>query len=189
MNAGVGPRTRRLMLRNWKDSDAAPFAKMNSDRLVMKYYPAVMSEAESNAMVGKLRDLIEARGWGFWAVEKNTTKSFVGFVGLHEPEHELPVTPCVEIGWRLGKEFWGKGYATEAALGCLEYAFEELDLEEVYSFASVRNTRSWAVMKRIGMSNTGQNFHHPALPEGDELGEHVLYRITQEQWRDRAVRT
>lgn len=187
MGKVVELRTKRLKLRQWKDDDFSVFARMNSNPAVMEYYPSVMSETESNEMANKIRTLIENRGWGFWAVEESSTHSFIGFVGLHEPTYDLAVTPCVEIGWRLGKDYWGKGYATEAANECLKYAFEELKLNEVYSFASTQNKKSWSVMERICMVNTGQNFEHPIIPEGHQLREHVLYKITKKQWRDKAV--
>ncbi len=104
----------------------------------------------------------------------------MGFVGLHEPAYELPITPCVEIGWRLAKEYWGKGYATEAGKASLEIAFKILNLQEVYSFASVSNRQSWAVMERLKMKNTNKNFEHPIIPQNNPLREHVLYKITKQ---------
>lgn len=176
--------TERLRLRQWKDSDYPVFAEINSDEEVMKYYPNVMTESESNEMANKICSLIASRGWGFWAVEEKISGKFIGFVGLHEPTYDLPVTPCVEIGWRLGRNYWGKGYATEAAKEVLNFAFEGLGLNVVYSFASIQNVKSWSVMRRLNMENTGDNFGHPIIPEGHELREHVLYRITKAQWED-----
>ena len=88
---------------------------------------------------------------------------FIGFVGLHVPKDHLPCSPCFEIGWRLAKPYWGKGYASEAATAALDYAFTELQLDEVLSFTAVANLPSEAVMKRIGMTNTGNNFMHPDI--------------------------
>ena len=153
----------------------------------MKYYPSVLSTEESDAMAQKLQSLIAEQSWGFWAVELIAEKSFIGFVGLHRPAYDLPVTPCVEIGWRLAKEYWGSGYATEAAKASLRFAFDELGLPEVYSFASVSNQRSRAVMERLNMVNTGNNFQHPMIPEKHPLREHVLYKIDKQQWIERRV--
>jgi len=175
--------TDRLKLRQWKESDSPFFAEMNSDPVVMEYYPSVMSKAESDEMANKIQSLISSRGWGLWAVKEKHHKKFIGFVGLHEPIHELPFSPCVEIGWRLAKESWGKGYATEAAKAALNIAFGQLDLSKVYSFASVVNSRSRAVMDRLNMVNTHQNFEHPKVPVGSLLREHVLYEITKAQWK------
>jgi len=182
MSKTVELRTERLLLRQWRKDDLPIFARINADPVVMEYYPGVLNEAESNAMAHKLETLISERSWGFWALELIHEKKFIGFVGLHKPAYELRVTPCVEIGWRLAKEYWGNGYATEAAEESLKFAFEVLGLNEVYSFTSVANEKSWSVMRRIGMQNTGANFEHPIIPENHPLREHVLYKITNQQW-------
>lgn len=174
--------TERLQLRQWRKADWPIFAEINADPEVMKYYPKVLTANESNEMAQKLASLLTERGWGFWAVEIRNEKKFIGFVGLHEPRYELPVSPCVEIGWRLAKQFWGYGYATEAANACLKLAFETLSLTEIYSFTSVSNVKSQAVMERLQMINTGKNFEHPMIPENNLLREHVLYKIDKLRW-------
>lgn len=174
--------TQRLRLRRWKKEDRIDFARINADPIVMQYYPNVLSTVESNAMADRIESLFTAKGWGFWAVEHINDQRFIGFVGLHEPNYKLPVTPCVEIGWRLAKEYWGYGYATEAASACLAVAFETLDLPQVYSFASVTNKKSQAVMQRLGMVNTQINFEHPMIPDNHPLREHVLYKIDKQEW-------
>ena len=174
--------TSRLKLRQWRKQDFPVFAAINADTTVMKYYPNTLSEKESNELANRIQSLISERGWGFWAVEEKNGEEFIGFVGLHIPTAELPCTPCVEIGWRLAKSLWGNGYATEAAKAALNVAFEQLSLSEVYSFTSVGNARSRSVMERIGMVNTGDNFEHPDIPPGHQLREHVLYKLTKEQW-------
>ena len=179
--------TDRLILRQWKESDFLPFSRINADPVVMEYYPSTLSKNESNAMANKLKALISDWSWGFWAVEVKEENKFIGFVGLHKPNYDLSVTPCVEVGWRLGKEFWGKGYATEAAKESLRFAFEELSLSEIYSFTSMSNEKSRAVMERLNMINTGENFEHPIIPEGHHLREHVLYKITKEHWKNKIV--
>ncbi len=171
-------KTDRLLLRQWKEEDFDAFAAMNADPEVMEFYPNIQSSEESFGMAKKFQNLISQKGWGFWAVEKLCDNSFIGFVGLHEPTYDLPVTPCTEIGWRLSKSSWGKGYAIEAAKAVLKFAFNELKLEQVYSFTSVGNLRSRSVMEKIGMKNTNANFNHPIIPEGHRLSEHVLYKIS-----------
>ncbi len=179
--------TERLKLRQWNDSDFPIFSRINADASVMEYYPSILSEAESNGMATKLRDLISERSWGFWAVETKKGKEFIGFVGLHKPTYDLPVKSCVEIGWRLSRKHWGKGYATEAANECLRFAFEELMLSDIYSFTSVTNKKSWSVMERLGMKDMEENFEHPIIPEGHPLREHVLYKISADQFSTNAV--
>lgn len=174
--------TKRMLMRQWQDEDLPDFAMLNADPDVMEYYPSTLSTEESNALAQKFAALIEQKGWGFWALENRNDASFMGFVGLHEPSYTLPVTPCVEIGWRLAKGFWGKGYATEAAQAALDFAFRQLNLGEVYSFTSVVNKRSQAVMQRLHMVNTDNNFEHPMLSQCDFLKEHVLYKIDQQRW-------
>jgi len=176
-------RTERLLPREWQDSDYPTFARINADTDVMRYFPAPLSEAESNANADVISTLIRGRGWGFWAVEIPEIASFIGFVGLHIPTTKLPFSPCVEIGWRLDKRFWGNGYATEAASFALKYGFTELDLNEIVSFTSKQNKPSQAVMKKLGMILDDEPFEHPSVPVPNPLREHVLYRISQKDWR------
>lgn len=182
-------KTERLKLRQWRDDDLPAFAALNADPEVMRYFPALLDTEQSDHMAQLCRDLIATRGWGLWAVEERASKRFIGFVGLHIPAHELPFSPCVEIGWRLAREFWGRGYATEAARCALSYAFEKLALDEVVAFTSVANLASRAVMERLGFTNTHSNFAHPALALDDPLSEHVLYTLSESTWRERQGET
>jgi len=171
-------KTERLLLRQWQPSDLPLFATMNADTLVMEYYPKTLSRNESNALAQRFTTLISKKSWGMWAVEILEQQEFIGFVGLHQPQYPLPITDCTEIGWRLAQPHWGNGYATEAAKTVLQFAFETLELNEVYSFTSAINQRSQAVMQRLKMHNTHIHFNHPMLPKGHILSEHVLYKIT-----------
>ena len=180
-------KTERLRLRQWRQEDFPAFAMLNADPEVMEFYPERLNKEESNEMAKRFEALIVYRGWGFWVVEKLDEKAFMGFVGLHEPTYDLPVTPCVEIGWRLAKEYWGYGYASEAANASLEVAFEKLNLPEVYSFTSVLNKKSRTVMERLGMVDMKQNFEHPMIPEDSPLREHVLYKIDKKNWETTLV--
>ena len=173
--------TRRLRLRSWRDSDRSPFAAMNADPAVCEFLPGTLTREQSDALVDRFRALEAEHGFTGWAVEETATGTFVGYVGLVVPRFEPPFAhasePCVEIGWRLARASWGQGYATEAARACLEHAFGPLALPEVVSFTVPANARSRAVMERIGMTHdAGSDFDHPALPAGDRLSHHVLYR-------------
>ena len=170
-------RTRRLLMRQWRASDFAPFADLNGDGETMRYFPSVLSRAPSDAMAQRCLALIEERGWGFWATEEATSGRFVGFIGLHIPAGVFPFSPCVEVGWRLARAYWGKGLATEGAKAALDFAFEELGLEDVVSFTSVRNAKSEAVMQRLGMHRDPWTFAHPSIASGHWLSEHCLYRL------------
>jgi RimJ/RimL family protein N-acetyltransferase len=170
--------TPRLILRQWQDSDADPFAAMNADPQVMEFFPATMTREKSDEMLMRCQNLINERGWGIWAVELRETGEFIGFVGLHTPGYDLPFVPCVEIAWRLKVDAWGKGYCTEAARAALDAAFTHLGLSEIVAFTALPNVRSQAVMKKLGMiCDPGENFMHPALEEGHWLREHCLYRL------------
>lgn len=177
-------KTKRLLLRPWKESDLEPFAALNKDPRVMEYFPSLLTQKESDERVHSWQEKIEARGWGLWAVSVIDIADFIGFIGLEQVNFEAPFTPAVEIGWRLAYPFWGKGYATEGALACLKYGFKILKLEEIVSFTAVQNRRSRAVMERIGLHHDPHDdFDHPKLAEGHRLRRHVLYRIHVNQWR------
>jgi RimJ/RimL family protein N-acetyltransferase len=142
----------------------------------MEFFPSLLTREESDTMADRCEALISERGWGFWAVEIRDGGSFIGFVGLHIPTAQLPFSPCTEVGWRLAFNYWGHGYATEAARAALRVGFESLGLEEVVSFTAVANRRSRAVMERLGMRESGV-FEHPNVPVGNPLREHCLYRV------------
>lgn len=181
--------TERLYLRQWQASDFAIFAEMNADPEVMKYFPKLLSATMSDIIANKCQQLIKDNGWGFWAVslKDGSEKShvFIGFVGLNQTHADLHFAPCVEIAWRLRKGFWGQGYATEAARASLDFAFSELALDKIVAFTAVINQRSQLIMERIGMTDTQDNFYHPALDANHPLAEHVLYKITRQQWSSR----
>jgi len=170
--------TERLLLRQWKEEDLAPFAKMNANPEVMKYFPNTLTTEESNQFADRLRDIIKNRGWGLWALELKDTGEFIGYTGLHDIDEQLPFAPGIEIGWRLSKEFWGNGYATEAAKEVLRFSLISLQLENIYSFTSMINSRSIALMERIGMKNTNRNFYHLNILINRKPSEHVLYKIS-----------
>lgn len=177
--------TERLFLRRWHPSDRARFAAINADPQVMEYFPALLDRAASDALADRMDAEFLKRGWGFWAVEAPGVDAFIGVVGLSVPASPLPFGPCVEIGWRLARHHWGKGYASEAARAVLRAGFERLGLQEIVSFTVPANRRSRAVMERIGLRWNGETFDHPRLPEGHPLRPHVLYRILRQQWRVR----
>jgi RimJ/RimL family protein N-acetyltransferase len=178
--------TPRLILRPWREADLTPFAQLNDDPAVMEFMPRRLSRDESDALAARAQAEIEQRGWGLWAIEVRGGPPFIGFVGLSAPTFDVHFTPCVEIAWRLGREHWGCGYASEAAEQGLRFAFEQLLLLQVVSFTVPSNTRSRHVMERIGMSrDAAGDFEHPRVAPGSPLRPHVLYRLRREVWRDR----
>jgi RimJ/RimL family protein N-acetyltransferase len=170
--------TARLRLRPWRESDLEPFAAMNADPRVMEHFPALLAREESDALAGRIIARMQAQGWGLWAVEVAGGEPFIGFTGLAIPSFEAHFTPCTEVGWRLKRDAWGHGYATEAARAALDFGFGELGLAEIVSFTAVANTRSAAVMERLGMRRDGE-FDHPRLPGDSPVRRHVLYRLSR----------
>ena len=171
--------TPRLRLRLWRDDDLAPFAALNANPIVMRHFLKPLDREQSNAMAARIRDSFASRGFGFWAVEAPGVADFIGMVGLAVPPFQAPFTPCVEIGWRRAPEYWGFGYATEAARAALDFGFNQLALHEIVAFTVPANQRSRAVMNRLGMTHSSaDDFDHPSLPEGHPLRPHVLYRAS-----------
>jgi RimJ/RimL family protein N-acetyltransferase len=182
-------RTERLILRDWRDEDLPAFAAMNADPQVMEYMPALLTRAESDAMVGRIRELFAARGFGLWAVELAGGAPFIGYVGLSVPRFQAAFVPCVEIGWRLSKAQQGLGLATEAARAVLAFGFQSAALHEIVSFTVPENRPSRRVMEKIGMTHDpDDDFNHPSLASGHRLCRHVLYRLTKVAWQDRVAR-
>ena len=168
--------TERLGLRLWTDDDFLPFSKMNKDPEVMRYFPSLLNDEETTAMMGRIKAHFDKHGFGLFALEKLSTKEFIGYAGFMIPSFESFFTPCVEIGWRLQKKDWGFGFATEAAKACLDFGFKTLGFNKVYSFTSVINHKSEKVMQKIGMIKEGE-FNHPKISEDNILCKHVLYKI------------
>jgi ribosomal-protein-alanine N-acetyltransferase len=176
--------TERLILRPWRDDDLEPFVAMGRDPEVMASFPSLLDREQSAAISARIRAHHAREGFGFWAVEVPGVAPFVGFAGLARPTFTAHFTPCVEIGWRLAREHWGHGYAVEGARACLEYAFGELDLEEVVAFLLPSNVRSARVCERLGMRrDLAGDFDHPQIADGAiSVGgfpqkRHHLYRI------------
>ena len=171
-------RTERLILRPWRPDDLDPFAALNADPVVMEHFPRPLTRADSAAFIDRITTEWTAHGYGLWAVEVPGVAPFIGFTGLHGAVFEAPFTPAVEVGWRLAAEYWGRGYASEAARAALGFGFATVGLAEILSFTAVTNTRSQRVMERIGMArDVAGDFDHPAVPEGHPIRPHVLYRI------------
>lgn len=177
-------RTERVWLRRWRDDDLEPFAALNADPEVMEHFPSVQTRAESDAAAARLRAFIETHGYGFWALELPGVAPFAGFVGLKPVPPEVPFAPAIEIGWRLARAYWGRGYATEAARAALEYGFTALQLDAIVAMTAASNLRSRRVMEAIGMQrDAAGDFEHPLVAEGHRVRPHVLYRLPHASWR------
>ncbi|MGD0543171.1 MAG: GNAT family N-acetyltransferase [Candidatus Acidiferrales bacterium] len=169
--------TERLLLRRWNEEDRELFYRMNADPRVMEFMPECMMRAESDLLFERINEHFRKHGFGLFAAELREERAFIGFVGLAVPSFKAHFTPCVEIGWRLSADHWGRGLATEAAQAVVKYGFDELALDELVSFTVPQNMRSRRVMEKIGMThNAADDFDHPNLPEGHPLRRHVMYR-------------
>ena len=177
-------RTMRTLLRQWKDSDLPEWVAMNADPDVRRYFTSRLSEEEALAEVGRMRAAIAQRGWGMWALEIPGQPGIAGTVGLHVTTIEAHFVPCVELGWRLKRQAWGQGCATEAAQAAMAFGFRELGLPELVAFTTATNMPSQRVMKRLGMRRDARDdFDHPRIEPGHPLRPHVLFRMTREEMR------
>ena len=170
--------TSRLLMRRWQDSDREPFADLNGDPETMRYFPATLDRAASDALVDRIESRFEHDGYGLWALEVAATGEFIGFTGLNPMPDGVPGAGGVEVGWRLARAAWHHGYATEAARAALDTAFGGVGLAEIWSMTAVLNEPSQAVMRRIGMAEVAR-FEHPRVPEGHPVRPHVMYHLAR----------
>lgn len=167
--------TPRLSLRQWRESDRAPWRAMNADPAVMEHFPSVLDAARSDLLLDRHHRLIAETGVGFWAVERRDDGAFLGFAGLNQVGDGGPMHGRWEVGWRFARDAWGHGYASEAGAAALAHGHAR-GIAEIVSFTATKNFRSEAVMRRIGMRRAPeQDFDHPALPEGHRLRRHIVY--------------
>lgn len=175
--------TDRLILREWLDQDIEPYVELNQDHEVLKYFPRLYTREESTEEIKEFNQLLKNYGYTIYACELKNTNKFIGFVGLYNRD-DLPFSPCVEIGWRLAKQYWGNGYATEAAKKCLEIGFLDCNLEEIVSFTPKINKPSERVMQKIGMlHNPLDDFLHYRVSKDHPLASHVLYRLSSNHYK------
>lgn len=181
-------RTARLLLRSWQESDNKPFIAMGLDERVMEYFATLNTAEQSRDFITRMQDIINEQGWGMWAAQELASEEFIGIIGIKPLPQDFPVvsleSPPIEIGWRLRPEFWNKGYATEGALASLELGFNTLNLKEIVSITSFLNAPSIRVMEKIGMKrDMSGDFDHPRIEEGSNVRKHLLYRITNQDWK------
>ena len=170
--------TKRIALRTWHSNDRAVFAAMGRNSNVMEFLGPLLNREQSDAAVNAQIALIEREEPAFWAIERLSDQRFMGFVGVKKINFDAHFTPGYEIGWRLGEDYWGEGYATEGAKAALRYSFSNWPMERIYSFTVPANIRSQAVMRKIGMSRVDNgDFEHPNLSLENPLRRHVLYHI------------
>jgi len=175
--------TARLILRPWIEEDRKPFAEMSADPAVMEHLLPLGGHDGANGWIDRHMAHLAEHGFCFWALEEKESGAFAGSVGLVKVGYEAHFTPAVEVGWRLARTFWGKGYAPETALASMRYGFEVLGLTEIVANTATHNTNSRRVMEKLGMDHDAQDdFNHPRMPENHPLRRQVLYRFSQDRW-------
>jgi RimJ/RimL family protein N-acetyltransferase len=172
-------KTQRLTLRNWRDSDRAPFIAMNQDPAVRAHLGPIQTPAETNAAIDRLQAVADAHGHTFWALERNEDHEFLGFCGLKIAPENIPgIEGAIEIGWRLRSDMWGRGYAREAAFASLAWGWANLPIDRIIAITTPANSNSWGLMQRLGMTRRHDlDFIHPAVPADDPLAPHITYEI------------
>ena len=166
----------RLGFRNWLVSDIEKLAVINADKEVMAFFPKTRTLQETKTFIGRMQKQYAEKGYCYFAVDTLADGNLIGFIGLSEQNYVTDFTPCIDIGWRLARSAWNKGFATEGAKRCLEFGFEKLHLNKIYSIAPVANIKSQQVMMKIGMHKV-KFFDHPQLLDNARLRKCILYKI------------
>ncbi|KTC83459.1 GNAT family N-acetyltransferase [Legionella cincinnatiensis] len=175
--------TERLILRTWSAGDATEYYRINQDPKVIEFLKGSLTMKEVRDFISCMNKQFDELGYTLWAAEEKAKRQFIGFIGLNLIKWEAPFGQVVEVGWRLGSQYWKKGYATEGAIACLQYGFNQCDLKEIVSFTVPANTRSFRVMEKIGMiRDLNGDFAHPNLPLDHRLSKHILYRISNKNY-------
>lgn len=175
--------SRRLVLRPWQDPDRQLFADLSADPEVMRHLMPIPTRQASDAWIDRQTAHVSAHGFCFWAVALAESKDFIGAVGLLQVNYQAHFAPAVEVGWRLGRKFWGHGYAPEASEVALRHGFEHLHLQEIVANTVAKNANSRRVIMKLGMSHDpADDFDHPLVPDGHPLRRQVLYRLTRDDW-------
>lgn len=176
--------TERLILRTWRKEDTDPYFQINQDLKVIEFLLGPLTMEQVNDFIPAINNHQDKRGYTLWAVELKETGELMGFIGLNYTDWASHFTPTVEVGWRLGSQYWGKGFSTEGAKASLEYGFKQCGLKEIVSFTVPANVRSLRVMEKIGLKrDVNGDFAHPKLAADHKLSHHVLYRLSADEYR------
>jgi RimJ/RimL family protein N-acetyltransferase len=166
-----------LLLRPYREEDLPAFAAINADPEVMKYLGGEpLSRERSDWITEGVNQRYVAEGIGFLAIERRSDGALLGACGLMR--HDAWFPDVLEVGWRLGREYWGHGYATEAATSWLDHAFLERSEPRVISITDSPNLNSIAVMKRLGMTFD----HETELVDEGTPFEATICSITATTW-------
>ena len=174
--------TERLVMRPWRDVDVDPFHAICSDPIVMVTLGAPMTRVQVATRIEQMRAMQDELGHCFWALERISDARLLGWCGVIRGTAG-PVSGKAELGWRLASDCWGHGYASEAARGAAGWVFANLPDASAWAITTVANTRSRAVMDRIGMRYRADlDFDHPQVAADDPLLRHVTYELPRSGW-------
>lgn len=154
---------------------------MNADEEVMEFFPSTLSREETESFIQRMQGQFIERGYCYFAVDELANSNFIGFIGFSFQTYLADFTPCVDIGWRISKNYWNRGYATEGAIRCLEFAFYDLGIEKIYAVCPKINLKSERIMIKIGMQKE-HDFKHPGLINYPGLVDCVAYAIEGNTW-------
>ena len=175
--------TQRLLLRPWQDADRQPFADLSADPEVMRFLLPIDGRAATDVWIDRQMAHLAEHGFCFWAVAERDSGAFVGAIGLLHVSYQAHFTPAVEVGWRVARRFWGRGYAPEGATASLRFAFEVRGLEEIVANTAPANANSRRVMQKLNMiRDPADDYDHPRMPSGHPLQRQVLYRMRKSDW-------
>jgi RimJ/RimL family protein N-acetyltransferase len=158
------------------ESDKLKMLEINSDPKVMEFFPGIVNSKQTEDFVDRMQRQFADKGFCYFAVDKLNDNQFIGFIGISEQTYESDFTPCVDIGWRLNQKEWNKGFATEGARRCLEFAFNDIELNNINAICPIINEKSQRVMEKIGMTKR-QIFNHSLLKNNHSLEKCVLFEI------------
>jgi len=167
----------RVLLREWQESDLEPWIALNLDSDNLRYFPRTFTAEESASSFKRISEALQKNQFGLWAAEEKASGEFMGFIGLARQDLlGVSFMPCHEIGWRLDRKYWGRGYATEGAKVALAYGLTELEIPIIYSYTSINNLPSINVMKKIGLLERPElAFEHPRIDPGNPVRSHLVY--------------
>ena len=167
----------RLGFRNWIDADIEKMHQINSDKEVMEFFSNTPTLEQTTNFVKRMQTSFEENGYCYFAVEITETEELIGFIGFSNQTFESEYTPFIDIGWRLKRVTWNKGFATEGAKACLNYGFDNLNLKTIFAIAPKLNEKSQQIMKKIGMKEY-TTFFHPNIKDGHPLKECILCEVS-----------
>lgn len=173
--------TARVRLRPWRADDVVPFQEICSDPEVMATLGPPLDIAATEALVARMQGLQADLGHCFWAMERLEDERLIGWCGAIRGTVG-PIVDKLEIGWRMARDCWGFGYASEAARATIDWCFADRPDDAVWAITHIENWRSRAVMERLGMRYCdGLDFDHPRLAKDDPLLRHVTYALSREE--------